>query len=670
MRPLPVLTPHGSAREAFACTDLGASAVMQPAWEFPGRLKLEEVAYGLGEETLYAAWEIARHAEALDASERRAFYYLVLAVFVAAAEGSTRLPVAGAEAAYVEQLFGRFGVEELAATARELAGDDRVRGLIGAPGEPKPLVRDGNYIYEERLHRLEGRLAEALGRRFGVASARAAGVDAAVARVAAHPAVVGGAEVRLIEEQLAAVRAAAASRFCLVTGGPGTGKTSIVVAILRTLVRLGVDPGSIGLAAPTGKAAKRMRESIDLALQSLPVAEEADERLRAAPPEAKTIHRLLRYSIATRSFRHHRRNQLPHEVLIVDEGSMIDVPLMERLVNAVADEAILVLLGDGNQLPSVGAGEVFRDLVGSTAASLLTKSHRADERDRRGAHILDVAAAVNEGNSARVLALIGSAREPASEVEFGGVEQVGVEERAALLERWFDTKMVTDAYLDLCRRTYTFSDDGLADEDRAHLGELFAHLGTTRVLTLTRETAGTGAERINEQLRRALFEKQQRARAETTRDPGAAGLFDLRRFGAGVPVMVQKNDYDLNLFNGDQGVVLWVRRPGQRPRLQAVFPSGESFVAHAPGALGHRLKACFAMTVHKAQGSEYGGVVLVLPEKANPLCTRELVYTAITRAKTSAVVVGAPNILETCVEEKVERFCGVAEKLVGPPPGG
>jgi exodeoxyribonuclease V alpha subunit len=203
----------------------------------------------------------------------------------------------------------------------------------------------------------------------------------------------------------------------------------------------------------------------------------------------------------------------------------------------------------------------------------------------------------------------------------------------------------------LCSGSYAFGEGGFSPDAAARLDRLFAHYGRSRVLSLTRVHAA-GSEKLNAAFHRRL-----------SRRLGSSD--ESWDFVAGEPVMMLRNDYERGLFNGDQGVVVWVRRSGQgRAELMAVFPGREGYRPFFLGALRHRLEHAFAMTVHKSQGSEFEHVALVLPAEDMPLLTREVVYTGLTRASESVLVVGSLGLFEAAASRGLKRYSGVAEKLV------
>lgn len=604
-------------------------------------------------EDRYLAWELARLAEPLEPDERRALAYLVLAVRVAVANGSTRVPVRGA-AGDLAAAMAAVGASpaDAAVAAALVASPDRARPVLGTADDHRPLVVDGDWLYPHRLRALEidfvARVAPRLGKR------PLPGADAAVADVVARPPVIAGAPVVLSDEQRVAVAAALERPLAVITGGPGTGKTSIIVAIVRALVRAGIAPEAIALAAPTGKAANRMDESVTAALAAIADPAVADERLAARRPRARTLHRLLGYSPGRDRFAHHAASPVDCDVAIVDEGSMIDLAMMDRLVAALRPDARLVVLGDADQLPSVDAGAVFRDLADTAAAVRLTHSYRMDAADPAGAAVLRFAQAVRAGDADPP-----AVRRRAARVAFRGAERVADRDREALLDRWYRERIVAPGFEARARKVYLRGPDGLDERDRADLDALFAASRRGRILAVTHEAPRTGADWINAYFHRRILDDFGGA------IHGATALYP------GEPVMVLRNDYERGLFNGDQGIVLRVADAGRRShQFAAVFERDGKYVAYPLDALRSHVALAFAITVHKAQGSEFDEVVVVLPERAMPLATRELVYTAVTRARRSAVVVGSGEVLAAAAQRGIRRFSGVAERLAAVTGGG
>jgi len=636
-----------------------------------------------GDEAMQIARELIRCAPKAEADAKDALALLVLASVVHVDAGSTRLPLPGIAGGFFDGLLTALGVPaQEASRVRALADEastcripDAAATLLGGPDDGRPLVVQDGWLWHRRLYARERRLAGLLAARMAVQQPSADPQHGGIIEdLLSRPPRQRGRPVALSDEQQAAVRTALAQPLAVITGGPGTGKTSVVVSFLRAAVRAGVQPGSIALAAPTGKAAQRMHGAVRALLGSIADPAEADRTLLRECPEPKTLHRLLAWSPSCERFLHHEANPLAEALVIVDEGSMIDLFLMERLAGAVRPEARLVLLGDADQLPSVEAGAVFRDLLPSgnesdprrQAGVRLTRSYRLDPSDPEGRSILLVAQRLGSDRGIEV-AEPGIVREgdvtsrtAASEVLFRGVELLETVARSSEAERmrrrWLEERIRAPADFDRrVRRIYRMDGGAFRREDSPDLAALADHFATIRVLCLLRgEAGGAGAAAWNGWFHRRAAEAAGRAsRAdEGTPLPGE-------------PVMMTRNDYDRELFNGDQGIVVRVSENGAPARAMAVFPRASGFAAFDPQALGGDLELAYAMTVHKAQGSEMDHALLVLPDVDTPLLTREILYTALTRARRSVTVMGAAEMLKRGAGRPLERFCGLGERLVG-----
>jgi exodeoxyribonuclease V alpha subunit len=588
----PPLSPRGTARQRLT-----------PAPAYPAALAAELEEADLGEEALYLAWQLAQWA----GDDRGAVLAVVARALGGLAQGSTRVKVDAAAQAVLRA-----------------AGD-----IVGGPGDRRPLILDGDHLTTEKLMTAEQRLVAALSARLRPSAFAAGDVAHAVAEVEAS------AVPRPTDEQSAVVRAALGRRFTVITGGPGTGKTTIVLALVRALVRLGLPPDSIALAAPTGKAANRLEEALREGLGRLPAG--LDEALRAAPPAAETLHRRLGYAAHAGAFQFGPHNRLPHRAVIVDEGSMIDLFLMERLASAVSDDALLVVLGDADQLPSVEAGAVFRDLA--PLGLTLTRSFRMDPARAAGRRIFEVARAVKAGE----LPVLDS-RASAAALAFDGAELIGDGEREALLERWYGERLsACPEFASLIDGDYDLGEEGFAAADAERLQTLHRHYQSFRLLCLTRGRA-TGVEAVN-----AWLHRRHHA------GPGP--------FAAGEPILMLRNDYDRGLFNGDQGLVVRVRERSHPARLMAVFPVAGRWAAWELASLRDTIELGFALTVHKAQGSEYDDVALLLPEAPMALLSRELLYTALSRSRRSVVLCGSAAVLSAGIARPLIRSSGVGQRL-------
>jgi exodeoxyribonuclease V alpha subunit len=649
---------------------------------FGARLRALEVSaagLNLAPESVHLAAELAALEPALEFDDRLALIVLILVSLVALQEGSTRFPVTGAisEGPMRRVLgslcatgFGDDAADKIAASIETLLRSNRASALVGQRGdEYKPLLYIEPYISDHNIFQRERELANRLAALLTTTQAQ---IDAekladALRDVIARPVIVQGQQIVLTDEQCEVVGASARTGLTVVSGGPGTGKTSIVVAIMRLMVRLGVDPSEIVLAAPTGKAAYRMGECVGESLTRIENRDAVDQALLDAHLEPATIHRLLGYSPESGRFRRHRNNPLSAKVIIVDEGSMLDVTLMERLTNAIQPEARLILLGDANQLPSVAAGSVFRDLVPSlaqdsgplSAASMrLGVNHRMNTQSAAGRSILLAARSINDGDVTLLNAVdesntpIVPRRSSPKELAFAGVEFLATSSRdfGPFLDRWYAERVRGGREIaELVGHEYVERDSRFDDADCERLRQLFAHAGKSRILCVTR-VFETGADQINARLHSRAAE--------------SAGLAAERLpFAVGEPLIVLRNDYERGLFNGDNGIRLWVRRGAASQIPMAIFPRGDNFVAFRFDALREFVELGYAMTVHKAQGSEFDSIAIILPEKPVAVLTRELIYTAVSRSRASVVLVGNESTFNHAIASRVERFSGLAEGI-------
>lgn len=600
----PWLSPTGTGRAA-----LGHA----PAYS-PGFLEILAAA-DLGEEEAFLAWQLAALATDLGDAEKERLAELVARLFAAKALGHTRLPVTADDTAL------------LAAAA----------SLCGAPGQRRPLILDGGFLYTHRIHALEDTLATALRARLATPLSFApAAVQAAVAdlRATLTPAP--------SDEQAAAITTLLARSLGLLTGGPGTGKTTTALGVARCLVRLGVAPNRIALTAPTGKAAARLEESFRAGLAN--ASAPTDQALRAGMLPPQTLHRLLGY--ARGRFRADLDHPLPYDAVLVDEGSMIDLGLMEPLLGATPLSTPLVIMGDADQLPSVAEGALFRDLA--PHAVRLGRLFRVDTGTRQGHALALAAAAINAGDpdGLRETCLV---RESPAALDYAGVERLEGGQRPALLRAHFDRHQGHPDLSPLRQHRFAFPPEGPGDEDVAKLDRLFAAMARARVLAVTLRRP-TGVEQTN-----AFFH-----------DLMGGGPHPL----PGEPVLVRQNDYERNLWNGDQGLVVWTTSPTHPRQASVVFRQRAGYRAFPLTALQDALALGHALSVHKAQGSEIGEVVLLLPDSPCPLLSRELLYTALTRARRSVVICGSDERLSQAVLSVGHRESGIAERIATLPIAG
>jgi exodeoxyribonuclease V alpha subunit len=623
-----VLSPFGTARVRFERGPVANDA--------PG-LDVEQA------ELAFLGAEVARLAHGLPRDDQRVLADVAAATLAAVRAGSTRLPVAslGSGAGLVER-------------ARKHEADDPVTAVIGRAGERTPLVIEGEWLYVERMRLLEERFCALVRERLAspAGDGTAGGLADARAATRALKAVADGPPA-LTEEQKRAVRATLTGQLALVSGGPGTGKTTIVLALLRALAWTGLPLDAIAVAAPTGKAAQRLQQSIAAGLAATR-GDISDAALRSGAPVPQTVHRLLGWSPTTGRFARHENDPLPHRVVIVDEASMIDLALMDRLVRALRPDARLVLLGDADQLPSIEAGAVFRDLCHALGGVRLTTNLRvASDADAR--RILGAAEAINAGAVSEAWRAAVATRNLVSSLTFAGVEHLAArwtDVADDLLDRWWKERITASGDFErLASLVFHVAGGRIHPAEAPDARTLFEQHARARILCATRVRGiATSTETIDDALLARLrgASRSRRWRAE--------------QLAPGAPVLVERNHYERRLFNGDQGMVLRVVEGNGAPELAAAFPRPDGFQVFPLDTMPD-LAPAFALTVHKAQGSEFDHVALVLPETDMPLLTRELLYTAVTRARRSVLVVGSEELLARAVTRTLERHSGIAERL-------
>jgi exodeoxyribonuclease V alpha subunit len=451
------------------------------------------------------------------------------------------------------------------------------------------------------------------------------------------------------------VQLALSGTLSVVTGGPGTGKTLVAAAIVRGIARLGVPPIRIALAAQTGKAANRLTEVITHQLQAITEPSDADRALLASPPTAQTLHRLLGYR--GDGFAHHAKSPLPIGALIVDEASMVDLELMDALLDALPASVPLVLVGDAHQLPAIDAGQILADLAepdSGARVGRLEHSFRMDTADPRGRAVFEAARAVHAGEAHKLTDkhALATPRTPGT-LQWAGCEWVDSAARPLELAHevctamWhhFDGRHAQQLANDF---VFQFENGRVAAAQQAQLEALWNLLTRARILTVTRGLP-TGSLALN-----AYVHELALKRMTVSARPD---------FVPGEPVMITANDYQRGLFNGDQGIVVRADEGGAHHRYRAVFRVAGQLVPFAIEALRDRLELAWALTVHKSQGSEVDALALVLPEDELPLLTRELLYTGITRARTSAVLCGTRSAITNAGKRVAHRHSGLATRL-------
>ncbi len=535
------------------------------------------------------------------------------------------------------------GLEQLIAEADGLDIDvdqcrDRLRAssVVGTPGQTLPLVLDGNdRLYLHRYWQYEKQLADALIRhaRQDPVAVDEPRLRAALARLFSRP---------HEAEQKTAAAVAALRRFAVISGGPGTGKTTTVLRLLALFLEL--QPGArVALAAPTGKAAARVSQSVRAERRKLPPGNARN----AIPADAFTIHRLLGTRSGTTACRHDADNPLPYDIVVIDEASMIGVAMMARLFAALQPEARLVLLGDRDQLASVEPGAVLGDICAGSegfsrefAARLarigvdvqpqsgrsklqdcvvtLEHSYRFDP----GSGIGRLARAIREGDADAAVATL---RDGHGDLAL--VDETDPGSRTEALR----TRVVAN-YENFLRSV------GQGEPVERQL----AAFDSFRLLCVFRHGA-TGVRELNRLTEESLVR--------------AGSLDSARGWYAGRPVMVTRNDYTAMIFNGDVGITTL-----DGGESSVVFETARGLRHFATARLPEH-ETVYAMTVHKSQGSEFDSVLLVLPDETSELLGRELIYTAVTRARARVEIHGSEHILRAAIATGQARASGLHDRL-------
>ena len=525
----------------------------------------------------------------------------------------------------------------------------RETAVVGNPGEYKPLILDDHSrLYLFRYWEYQEKLANSIQRRVSntIATSDIGHLKEELIRLFPFN------DAEEINWQRVAAFTALTKQFCVISGGPGTGKTSIVATILALLLKQTESKRPrIALIAPTGKAAAKLQEAIRSIKTKLSCPDNIKEEI---PEEASTIHRLLGTIPDSPYFRHNAKNTLPVDIVVVDEASMVDLALMSKLIQALPLQARIILLGDKDQLASVEAGAVLGDICDTgaehsfsqgfckdykevTGYTIHTQQNRAPESDIRDCIIQleknyrfgsdsgigAVSYAVNTGDGDRAIKLMKSG-------VYGDIT-------------WKNLPQLKDLTQVIKATIMQGYGDYLRASDPSEIFQVFRGF---RILCALRQ-GPYGVVAIN-------FLVEQILREERLINPD-------RRWYPGRPVLITKNDYNLRLFNGDMGIVL--SDPSVNNELRVFFPATDgTFKKLHPFRLPEH-ETVYAMTVHKSQGSEFDKVLLLLPDRESPVLTRELIYTSITRAKKSVEIWGNENVFRTAVSRYIERTSGLRDAL-------
>lgn len=518
--------------------------------------------------------------------------------------------------------------------------------VVGEPGDFKPLVLDNNdRLYLQKLWHYEQLIGNELLAR---ATDNISGINFKLLKEGLSRYFPSEDLFELNWQQVAAALSVI-QRFSVISGGPGTGKTTTVVRILALLAEQSADTGeqlAIALAAPTGKAAARLKESVQQQKQHLP----ATENIRRAIPErAVTLHQLLGARRGSGEYRYSKDNPLPHDTVVVDEASMVDQMMMAKLLEALLPDSRLILLGDKDQLASVEAGSVFGDIC-------IPKENRYTEMAVRklreiGIIIPDDSIGKKTGPLTDNITFLGKS--------YRFDKTSGIGQLAAAVNG-----QDPDAAMDVLRSS-KYSDIRINEIARGEdiedtlFAELLEHAQTLaeagdrptaidllhKQVTLCVHRKGyLGSENVNNKVEQLLHRQ--------------LNLSRYQKWYVGRPVLITQNNYSLKLRNGDLGIA-WgsEENPGVHFKVE-----GEELRSVNSARLSH-FENAYALTVHKSQGSEFERVHIVLPAEPSPILTKELLYTAITRARSQITIWGKQEVLAHGITSSVHRSSGLRERF-------
>lgn len=428
------------------------------------------------------------------------------------------------------------------------------------------------------------------------------------------------------DPQYRAIVKALDKNLFIITGGPGTGKTTTILKVISARLQLSIEKlPRIALAAPTGKAAARLHNSISSGLAHIAISDRHREQI---PDTAQTLHRLLGSIPNSVSFRCTQKNPLPYDLIVVDEASMIDLPLMRRFLDAVRSDCQVILIGDPDQLSSVQVGSVLNDIVqaASIPESKLAKNHAHLDKTYRFDSASGIGALCSMMQESRAIALgeILETFEGNPNLEY---KEIGLKPTPTL-----QTLAKHAVQQVLARRELDTPEAALKS------------MGQSQMLCPTK-TGPLGTFSINSKISEYVLRT-----LKETEDQAFSGQ----------PILVLENNYDLELFNGDLGVI-WAK---PNKSLMAWFHGPEGTVKSFELIQLPKYETAFAMTIHKSQGSEFEHVSIIIPAESSRILSRELIYTATSRARTSLDLYASPDSLQTGINNHVVRATGLARRLV------
>lgn len=500
--------------------------------------------------------------------------------------------------------------------------------VVGTAGDYKPLILDKGYLYLRRYWQYQQQLSDQINARIEINESTDSEAES-IQRLDRY----FTTQNDETDWQRVAAQRALSSKFLIISGGPGTGKTTTITRLLCLLIEQKLansqadDELKILLAAPTGKASIRMLDAINEAQSELQASEEV---LKQMPKKASTIHKLLGFMPEKVNFKHNRNHLLNADVVLVDEASMIDIALMTKLVEAVPPNAKLILIGDKDQLSSVEIGSVFSDMCEGLKDSDNLVMLQKNWRFAKDSGIGQLAIASNNGDSKVVLELLNDEEKTDCQILLPSI----------LNERQIPNFLTTpwDNYFKIL------------NDDESTIQEVFIAFNQYRILCALRRGLN-GSSIMSNRIETALTQ-QGFIRSAHNQLP--------QNWYHGRPVMITQNSYSKGLFNGDTGITLI--RNGE---VKVYFQEGDGgdYKSLAPVRLPAH-ETTWAMTIHKSQGSEFDEVALILPHEVMPLLTRQLIYTGITRAKKKVSIIASEDVLKAGIKTEMIQATQIGRLLV------
>lgn len=530
----------------------------------------------------------------LTGAEKDEFYTIVLRLSMSLAEGHSCLQVLLSQ----RQLLSKLSLVAVADCTKTTS--------------PTPLVLHGSNLYLERYFNYEMRLASQVRTLADIRFKSETNQDVVSALFPG--------ESPEQSDQMRAALAALTRALIIVNGGPGTGKTTTVVKMLALLLASSKTSIRVGLAAPTGKAAMRLSESIGKSLSNLDLPDLVRE---AIPENAMTLHRLLGVRKNSPQFRHNSARPLEMDVVVIDEASMVDLAMMSKLVDALKPGSRLILLGDKDQLASIESGAVLGDLIDSLAENSveLKKTYRFDD------NIKSLATSINNS-------------------DHEAVWQQLTDGKSSNVSLCKDSELVS--YLSLRYGEYLTFVQSITHPNESDVREIFFRFSKFQVLCSVSFTEH-GVLALNKLVEQKLSLKGLRCK--------------YNEWYPGRPILITRNDYGLDLYNGDIGICLW---DSVKESLRVWFERPDGSLKSYAINLLPTFETVYAMTIHKSQGSEFGEVLVVLPKEDNRVLSRELIYTAVTRAKEKVRIAADRPVLTLALLRQHQRHSGLRKMLSEP----